>query len=325
MSPPAFWQDPASIWGPVLSPAAKIYGVGRALDVALGRARRAPVPVVAVGNATVGGTGKTPTVLALLETLRALDKKPAVVTRGYGGKAPGPIAVDPDGHTAAEVGDEALLLARAAPTIKAGDRVAGATLAAARGADVALLDDGFQNTGIAKDVGLLVVDAGAGFGNGRMLPAGPLREPVHAALARTDAVVRIADPGGRAAPGLDAVLQAWGGPVWDARLKIEAASWAGKEVVAFAGIGRPGKFFSSLLAAGVKVAEAHAFPDHHTYAPEEMMTLVDRANARGLALLTTEKDHARLGDDARLMAAAVPVRLMWDDPAAPADLLRGRL
>ena len=312
---PAFWSPGHTVLPTLLSPLAALYGMAGTARRAFANPARPPVPVVCVGNITAGGAGKTPTAIAIAGHLRAKGRKPHILTRGYGGRVRGPLRVDPD-HGASEVGDEAILLARTAPTWVAADRAAGAAHAVEAGADVLVMDDGFQNPSLAKNLSFLVVDGGFGLGNGRLIPAGPLRERPRDALARTTAVVYIVDPGGEAPgsppPGLERV------PVFPARLEptLDAATLADRPVVAFAGIGRPAKFFNTLRDLGAEVVDAHAFPDHHAYAPDELMRLIDDAVARDATVVTTEKDAVRLPHEARGMVEVLRVALVFDDDRA---------
>jgi tetraacyldisaccharide 4'-kinase len=317
--PPFWWREPA-LAARMLAPAAAIYGAvaGQRLKQP---GRAAGVPVVCVGNPTVGGAGKTPTALAAARMLAAAGERPAFLSRGYGGALGGPLRVDPARQRATEVGDEPLLLARAAPTIVARSRVKGAKLAVATGASVIVMDDGFQNPSLAKDCSVLVVDARRGIGNGRVIPAGPLRAPLAVQLARTHALVVIGTSAGAAAVVADAAAR--GIAVFRARFEPDAgfvAALGGGRVLAFAGIGDPEKFFATLSDAGVAVAAARSFPDHHRYTRAEAQALCDDADRDGLILMTTEKDLARLaGDDevAELAAHAhaLPVALAFEDEA----------
>lgn len=320
MRPPEFWQHDGAA-GRLLAPLGAVYA-------AAGRWRRRHqrpvdpgVPVVCVGNVTAGGTGKTPAALALAALLAEAGRRVAFVSRGHGGRERGPLGVDPARHDAAAVGDEPLLLAARAPTWIARDRAAGARAAVAAGADAIVLDDGHQNGRLVKRLSLLVVDAGYGIGNGRVHPAGPLREPWHEGLARADALLLVDPADGEPAaplPPLPADL-----PVLQARLEPlpDAMALAGQRVLAFAGIGRPAKFFATLSGLGAEVAAAHAFADHHRFAPEQVMALVEEAHALGALPVTTEKDHVRLPAEARAMVRPVRVELVFRTPDRVADLL----
>jgi tetraacyldisaccharide 4'-kinase len=322
MREPAFWWREPSLASALLAPLAAVYGAVAQARLA-GRGRRAAVPVVCIGNLTVGGAGKTPTALAVARMLAAAGERPAFLSRGYGGALVGPVVVDPSRHRAREVGDEPLLLAREACTVVARDRVKGAGLAA--GASVIVMDDGFHNPSLAKDFSVLVVDARRGIGNGRVVPAGPLRAPVDAQLARAQALVVV----GAASRGLTIAERARTRkiPVFQAQLRPDAdfiARLAGRRVLAFAGIGDPEKFFASLAEAGIALAGTRSFPDHHRYTPEEAGALCNQAERDGLVLVTTEKDLARLsGEDQQLAgrAKALPVTLAFEDGAPFKSLL----
>jgi tetraacyldisaccharide 4'-kinase len=314
---PEFWTEDGAL-ARTLAPLAAAYAGAGCLRRALARPVAVSVPVVCVGNLVTGGAGKTPVVLALLGALRQRGETPHALTRGYGGREAGPLRVDPARHDAARVGDEALLLARAAPTWVARDRPAGAKAAVAAGASLVVMDDGFQNPSLQKDLSILVVDGRYGFGNGRVVPAGPLREPLAWGLARADAVVVV----GEAREDLEPTLGA-GRPVLRADLVPEsgAESLGGRKLVAFAGIGRPEKFFASLRDQGALLAETHGFADHHAYRPGEVAKLADRARSLGATLVTTEKDAVRLPPDRLSEIRVLAVSLAWRDPAAIDELL----
>ncbi|MEO0999067.1 MAG: tetraacyldisaccharide 4'-kinase [Pseudomonadota bacterium] len=327
MSAPGFWHRKPGLVAGLLAPAAAVWRLATARRVARAPKLRAGVPVICVGNMTVGGAGKTPTVMALTERLIAAGAAPHVVTRGHGGRTEGPLRVALDAP-AAEVGDEALLHAALAPTWVSKDRAAGAAAAEAAGAGVILLDDGFQNPDVAKDLSILVVDAEKAFGNGRIVPAGPLREPVEAALARADLVLLIGAEAVRADclarhPAL-ATRPVIGGTL---RPLDMGMPWTGVRVLAFAGIGRPEKFFASLRAAGAEVAATRAFADHQPFGPAILARLEREAAAAGATLVTTEKDMARLPPAWRAKVRPFPVRLALDPApaldAALAQLLGG--
>ena len=309
MRPPDFWSS-RRVLSTLLVPAGCVYALATRLR--LQRAGwRAPVPVICVGNIGVGGAGKTPVALAIARLLRAEGRAPHFLSRGYRGREAGPLQVDPARHDVRAVGDEPLLLARAAPTWVAKDRGAGARAAAAAGAGCIVMDDGFQNPAVIKDLALVVVDGGYGFGNGRVIPAGPLREPIAAGIARADAVVLVGEDTAEAARHFAAK------PVLGARIVPEAAGlrFAGKSVVAFCGIGRPEKFFATLRALGATVAEEMPYPDHHAFTDEEIMFVLEVAAKHGATAVTTEKDFVRLSPDARRMVETLPVRIEFAAPA----------
>ena len=315
-STPEFWRE-RGLLSTLLQPLAWAYGAGAAARRATARSWQASVPVVCVGNLVAGGAGKTPVVLSLAARLAARGRSPHVLSRGYGGRLAGPVAVEPGRHDAAAVGDEPLLLAEAAPCWVARDRVAGAKAAVAAGADLLLLDDGLQNPSLAKTLSLLVIDGGYGFGNGRVLPAGPLREPIAIGLARADVLVLMGEDEAVLAPVLGNRV------VLRARLRAEnAASIAGDAVVAFAGIARPAKFFAMLEAAGARVIEGRAFPDHHRYDAAELDALRRRRDGiAGARLITTAKDWVRLAPEWRAEVGVLKVSVAWEDEAALDRLL----
>jgi tetraacyldisaccharide 4'-kinase len=309
MRAPDFWRrrNGAAI---LLAPLGVLYGWSVAFKARFARPFDAGLPVICVGNLTAGGSGKTPVAIAIAERLRAKGHKPFFLTRGYGGSARGP-AMATRAHSAAQMGDEALLLARAAPTIVARDRAAGARLAQEKGATVLVMDDGHQNFALRKNLSLVVVDAEAGFGNGFQIPAGPLREPVTQGLSRADAVILMAN----GSPD----LRGFSGPVLHAHLKVDGEAFAGKAVFAFAGIGRPEKFVASLEESGAEVVGSCFFDDHHPYTEDEIIQL--KMIAGEAQLVTTEKDFVRLTvadrEGIRLLKAAA----LFDDPAALDGLL----
>ncbi len=314
MRPPGFWSRPPNHpLARVLAPAGRVYGdwTARRMDRP---GAEAPCPVLCIGNFTLGGAGKTPTALALAQVLRDLGRRPAFLSRGYGGRLGGPLAVDPARHGAEDVGDEPLLLAALAPTVVSRDRPAGARLCAEAGADVVVMDDGLQNPSLRKRLSLAVIDGGAGVGNGLPFPAGPLRAPLARQWPHVAGLVLIGD----GAPGtvLAAEAERRGLPVHRARFVPEAAAdWAGRRVVAFAGIGRPQKFFDTLRGLGAEIVAERAFADHHPYRPRDLTALTALASREGAALVTTEKDAVRLPAEARAAVRVLRVGLSFADEA----------
>lgn len=323
MRSPEFWGDRSALAPKLLAPLAALFTAAGRLRQMTTVAERAGIPVICVGNLVAGGAGKTPVALALVAKLTSLCVGPVhVLTRGYGGSARGPLRVNPLRHDYRQVGDEALLLAAAAPTWVAQDRVAGAQAAREAGAACIVMDDGFQNPTLHKDVSLLVIDGGFGFGNGRVMPAGPLREPVSDGLARADAVVLVgADDFGLAA-GLKErlLLRATLAPSADS-----AATLTNRRVFAFAGIGRPEKFFDSLRALGCDIAQARGFADHHPYSSREIDELLATAARLDALPVTTAKDAVRLPNAARTRIAVLDIALAWNDEAALDKWLGERL
>ena len=318
MKAPGFWFRPPGLASLALSPLAAIW------TIAARRRQRSSgegvgVPVVCIGNVTVGGSGKTPTVIALQEALH--DASVHVVTRGYKGSLDGPVRVDPLRHRSSQVGDEPLLLSAFGPVWVAKDRLEGARAAAKAGARLILLDDGHQNPHLAKDLSIVVVDAATRFGNGRVMPAGPLREPVTDGLARADCVLAIGTPDARTE-----LLQSlpYSGPVVQARIEPlqTGMDWQGARVLAFAGIGHPQKFFDTLNGLGANVVATHAFGDHEPYREDRLDRLQAEARKLGAQLVTTEKDAARLPVSFRAQVLALPVRLRFADDAGLMDRVR---
>lgn len=328
MKAPAFWARPPGVRAWLLSPvAARVGAITAARMAELGE--DAGLPVFCVGNFVAGGAGKTPTAIWLARRLSAAGERPWIVSRGYGGVLGGPVAVDLDRHQATDVGDEPLLQARAAPTIVARDRVAGAKAAKEAGASVVVLDDGLQNPSLAKTFTLAVVDGGFGVGNGRCLPAGPLRAPLDAQIGHVDAVLTI----GAGAAG-EAVAGAAGKaakPTFSARLAPNptvVAALAGRRLAAVAGLGRPQKFVDTLTEAGADVVRLHALADHAAPTAREAATILAGAARDGLAIVTTEKDAVKwrvAAPDLLAAATVLPITLEVADEAALLELIRRRI
>jgi tetraacyldisaccharide 4'-kinase len=298
----------------LLSPLAAVTAAVTARRIAAG-GWRAPVPVICCGNVTVGGAGKTTVALDIGRRLAARGKAVQFLSRGYGGTTRGPHRVAPR-DSAAEAGDEALLLAEIAPTWIGADRAASARAAVAAGAQVLVLDDGLQNPTLAKDLSLLVIDGASGFGNGRVLPAGPLREPIAAGAARCQAAVLIGPD--RAGAARQVAL-----PMLHAKLvpAPEIAALAGQRVLAFAGIAMPDKFFAMLREAGIVLAGSVPFPDHHAFGERDLRRLAADAARLDAIPVTTPKDAVRLPAAFRDVVRVVGVTLAWDDPAKLEALL----
>ena len=316
MREPAFWYRPRSWQSSLLSPVSAAYGAIAGARMKKTGAR-ASLPVICVGNFTLGGAGKTPAVLAMVEMLRASGKNPCVLSRGYGGREAGPVRVDLDRHRAADVGDEPLMMASDGPVIVARDRVAGAALAASQGFGIIVMDDGFQNPSLAKDLCLIVIDARRGLGNACVFPAGPLRAPLDVQIARTDALIVIGQ--GDAADETARSVRSRGGLVMRASIapdRAAVARLAGRRVLAFAGIGDPDRFFATLEAAKIDVVRSVVFDDHHAYSETDIAKLIADAARDDLQLVTTEKDISRLRGYAGIDEIDVlPIRLAFDDPA----------
>ncbi|MEQ8747225.1 tetraacyldisaccharide 4'-kinase [Pyruvatibacter sp.] len=333
MKAPEHWYQTPGWRARALAPVAAVYAAGARLRTRLTVPQRASVPVVCVGNITAGGSGKTPVAIAIAHRLAARGLRPAFLTRGYGGRLAGPVQVNAETSHAIDVGDEPLLLAQHFTTIVSRDRPKGADAAALAGADIVVMDDGYQNPTLWKDAGVLVVDGASGLGNGHLIPAGPLREPAHDALSRAACLIIMG--AGEAGKSVAARADASGVPTLHGVLQPvdDGTRWQGTRVLAFAGIGRPAKFFQTLRSLGADIRETEVFPDHHMYTDDEAQAMLSVAQARGLTLVTTSKDNARLkwsghsGALAELYKAAqiIQVEVVFDDGDALDQLLMARI
>ncbi len=308
----------------LLTPVSWIWAAVTARRIARASPLDVGVPVICVGNLTVGGVGKTPVVRALAERLAGKGKAVHLLSRGYGGKLAGPVRVDPATHTAADVGDEPLMLARDYPVWVARDRAAGALAAAQAGAQVVVMDDGHQNPSVKKTLSLVVVDGETRgedwpFGDGRVFPAGPMREPLATGLGRADGVlVLLPNDLPQADTGLVALLK--GPPLLTGHLAPAAPPPKGPQV-GFAGIGKPWKVERALQAAGCDLKDFAPFPDHAAYDEATLKALADRASLFNAGLVTTEKDWVRLPPAWQARVTPWPVAAVFDDQAALDDLL----
>jgi tetraacyldisaccharide 4'-kinase len=309
---PKFWYDSTGVTAALLGPISVIYSWAGRLRWARAKPANIDIPVICVGSLVIGGAGKTPTALSIACRLKILGKSPHFLSFGYGGSLTGPVQVDLSCHDAKAVGDEPLLLATQAPTWVARDRAAGAYAAAAAGAEMIILDDGFQNPYLTKDLALIVIDGTLGFGNGKLVPAGPLRENVNHGLSRADAAIII----GEDRYGISDRCGQLGLTLLKASLEPEPALFQGADVVAFAGIAHPSKFFTTLDRLGIRVIARYRFANHHFYTMAEIMQLVNKAKVMGALLVTTSKDHIRLPEQIRGLVRVLTVQLVWEDGAA---------
>ncbi len=320
MPAPLFWfNDPAKpgLKARLLSPLGWLYGAATARRLRQS-GYRASVPVICIGNINIGGTGKTPTAIALAQRLIGWGYRVHIVSRGYGGSLAGPVQVNERTHSAAEVGDEPLLLSAFTPTWIARDRAAGVQAAQSAGAEVILLDDGFQNPSVIKDLSIVVVDASRGFGNGRVLPAGPLREPVGTGLKRANLVLSIGRTKAQIDTGETPLMHGQLTPLQTGMV------WQDMRVLAFAGIGNPDKFFGTLRDLGCNIIRAEALEDHQPLTEALLTRLELEGKTRVAQLVTTEKDAVRLPAHFRPKVLTVPVRLSIDD-WSPLDVELARI
>ena len=323
MRTPGFWavRKPTAL-ARVLQPIGAIYGHATARRMAEA-GERVGAPVICVGNFVAGGAGKTPAAIALAQMLIADGKRVSFLSRGYGGaRRADPVEVDPNVHDARIVGDEPLLLARVARCWVGADRVQSARRAVEAGSDVLILDDGLQNPALAKDLAFAVVDGETGFGNGLCVPAGPLRAPVAAQAPLVRALIVI---GGDEAAVQHIAQSVPRKPILRASLEpdaLAAAPLIGREVVAFAGIARPDKFYATLRRVGAQIVATRSFPDHHLFKPREIEALIEEAGSRGALLATTEKDRVRLSPKYARAIATLPVTLRFEEPRLAKGMLR---
>lgn len=309
MKAPAFWQED-SIAATLLKPVSCLYAAAAAFRERMVKTRSFSVPVICIGNLTLGGTGKTPLVMLLAEKFRERSLRAHVISRGYGGSLKGPVRVNPSVHRYDQVGDEPLLIASVAPCWVAKERAEGIEAAIAAGAQFILLDDGLQNPTIKKDFSFIVIDGPAGFGNGHVFPAGPLREPVSEGLKRGQAFILIDEDRHQLASQLAAQAPVFKGFFESEGKVIE--SLKGNNVIAFAGTGRPSKFFNGLKQMGLQLTACHAFADHHPYTDREIKSLLKQADVEKAKLVTTPKDMVRIPPAYQQSITAVPITLALD-------------
>ncbi|MBM09014.1 MAG: tetraacyldisaccharide 4'-kinase [Magnetovibrio sp.] len=320
MKAPDFWWDNhRNLSSLTLMPLSWVYQAGIALKRKLGPVpKRMSVPVICVGNVTIGGSGKTPIALDIATRLKLMGKTPHFLTRGYGGNLATHTKVENGYHSPVEVGDEALLLSRVATTWIGSNRATTAHMALDFGADVLIMDDGFQNYSLAKDLSFLVFDGGVGKGNNRLLPAGPLREPFDTAISRADGLIMIGEDNTSLLPYVPASLPKLTANI---RPEIDEAKIKGRRFLAFAGIGRPTKFFDTLEALGAILVETRSFPDHYSYCISDITSLKNAAASLRATLITTDKDAVRLKPQEKDDINVLKISIHWDDKTVIEALL----
>ncbi len=309
---PSFWFQKRGIFSTLLTPVSWLYQIGHIIHQKFsGTPYQSSLPVICVGNAIAGGSGKTPTVITLAEILKAHN--PVALTRGYGGAITTATLVDPEKHIAQNVGDEALLLSRHLPVIVGPDRAESAKLAEKEKFDLIIMDDGLQNNTLAKTITLLVIDRQLDFGNAKMIPAGPLREPLIKILQKSDAVICIGRP-------LQSDL-----PVFEASIQPQDSFDVSKNYIAFAGLGIPAKFKNTLLDLNANLVGWYSFADHHPYSPANIQKLKEEAASKNATLITTEKDYMRLPKELAETITTLPIKLTFSAPQALAEFIENKI
>lgn len=323
LTTPSFWYDRGRLAPLILSPLSCLYNAGRILHQLAANPFKSEIPVICCGNLVAGGSGKTPTALAVMQLARSVPtiKNPCFLTRGYGGALKGHFLVNRDSHSAKDVGDEALLLERHAPTIVSRNRKEGAAYAKKAGFDLIVMDDGLQNTTLRQDIRLVIIDGHSGFGNGMLLPAGPLREPVKSGLQKASAVIIIGEDRHDNARLIPA-----GTPLFRATLKTPDTWIANRDApyIAFCGLGRPEKFQRSLNENGINIASWHPYPDHYNFTVADLHFLAEKARAVDGRMITTAKDAARIPRELarELPLDIMPVEVLWNDKEAVTSFLQ---
>lgn len=317
MKTPDFWNSD-NLLSDLLCPPGWIYALATRLRLRFKKSRKAACPVICIGNLTAGGTGKTPVSVSVASLLQQAGKNPFFVTRGYGGKSRN-IFADPTLYDVRQTGDESLLLAHQAQTVINPDRAQGAELAIQNGADVIIMDDGFQNPGLYKDLSLLVFDGAVGIGNGRYIPSGPLRENFAAGLKRAQAAVILGEDKHNLAKRLKKL------PVFYGRIKALPPELPPQNIIAFAGIGRPQKFYNSLQELGFTLIKTFDFGDHHFYTEDELQNLLHEAHYFNAKLFTTAKDFVKIPAKLQPHFNVLEISVEWENPQALADFILNRL
>ena len=308
---PGFWYKPVGLRATLLSPIAAVYSLLASIRASFAKPYKARVPVISIGNIVMGGAGKTPASMALAKLLQEKGYSPAIVTRGYKGSLKGPVRVSLEKHSFKEVGDEALLLCQVAPTYMAKRRDKGVMMAEEAGADIIILDDGHQTTSVKKDACFVVVGGQQKFGNGKVFPAGPLRESLSKGLARADAIIYL----GQDNFAHDEI------PVFHADIRPRPFPYAGKRIIAFCGLGFPLKFKESLLHMGCTIEKFIEFPDHHPYTEKDLEKIM--RSAFELPIVTTAKDFIRVPHSYDHVLHVIEIELFFDNPQHVVEFLLG--
>ena len=313
MKTPNFWKQ--NNWlSNILLPLSTIYATATKLRIKLHSPYKAKCPVICIGNLTAGGTGKTPVSLSVVEMLQNMGKKPFFISRGYGGRIHN-VMVNKQVHTPQQVGDEPLLLAEQAPTVVNPDRATAAQMAIAHGADCLVMDDGFQNPGLYKNISFLVFDGNYGIGNGRVIPAGPLRETLDSGLKRAQAVIILGDDKTNIASKINL-------PIFYGKITEQQPENTSRPVLAFAGIGHPEKFYNSLAKCGLNVVKTHNFPDHYFYTRAELNKLIEYAKKHDLDIYTTSKDFVKIPLSLQKEFKVLQIKVRWQNPDKLKDFLQ---
>lgn len=308
METPKYWKD-KNIYSYLLSPLGWLYQCATLLNMTLKQPQKVDKTVICIGNLTAGGTGKTPVSISIAKILTDMKRKPFFISRGYGGKLHN-VLVDKNKHSPQEVGDEPLLLAQSAPVIVNPNRYEGAKLAIENGADIIVMDDGFQNPTLKKDLSFLVFDGEFGYGNGMCIPAGPLRESLSSGLKRAQAIIIIGEDKHNLASKFNHL------PIFKANIVPKFNKEEKKPIIAFAGIGRPEKFYTSLRLCGFKIYQTIDFPDHHQYSKEELLSLIKKAEQNQCVLYTTSKDFVKIPSDLRKYFNVLEIEIKWENETA---------
>lgn len=307
MKTPEHWSK-INLISIILSPLGLIYSLVTFLKIKLSRPYKASVPVICIGNLTAGGVGKTPVVIDFALKLKKQGKNPFILSRGYKGKLKN-IIVDYKKHNATDVGDEPLMMSKYANVIVSPNRKIGAKLAIENGADIIIMDDGFQNTGLYKDKSYIVVDGRNGFGNKLSIPAGPLRESISSGMKRADEIIIL----GQDKCKISKLARKYQKPVIRGQFESVRPFVKLSKAIAFAAIGNPDKFFHSLKQSGIKIIKKFYFADHHSYTHKEIQDIIDLSNENRCNIFTTEKDMVKISDEQKRFIKVLKIKPEWQN------------